>query len=127
VAVQAGVNVVIEASAASSQQAAKLTPFFDEREGSPWHGREDLSTDAQGYIFDVQGRLVGVLRDPPAEQAKPLVQTASVADQDDSSELEEAAREIELETTVTDLRRELADLKTRGQSRVSGRFAQLNW
>jgi hypothetical protein len=50
VAVQAGVNVVIEASTASSRQAAKLTPFFDEREGSPWHGREDLSTDPKAIF-----------------------------------------------------------------------------
>jgi hypothetical protein len=67
-AVSAGVNVVIESSAGNGPAAAKLTPFYDERESRPWFGRDDLSTDAQGYIFDTNGQLVGVVRDPPAER-----------------------------------------------------------
>jgi hypothetical protein len=63
--VEAGVQVVIECSTPSGSGASRLTPFSDERPDSPWYGRNGLLTDAQGYIFDAEGKLVGVLRELP--------------------------------------------------------------
>jgi hypothetical protein len=42
VAIDAGVSVIIESSNPTGG-ASRLTPFADEREGSPWHGRSGLS------------------------------------------------------------------------------------
>ena len=113
--VQAGINVVIESSSPGGPAAAKLTPFYDERESSPWFGRDDLSTDAQGYIFDTNGQLVGVVRDPPAERPQVAApKTMEVSDQNGAPDLDEVRREAELEATVKELRGELNALRERG-------------
>ena len=70
--VQTGINVVIESSSPGGPAAAKLTPFYDEREISPWFGRDDLSTDAQGYSYEqhsIRVQAPGSLRDRTSLQS----------------------------------------------------------
>jgi hypothetical protein len=112
IAVNAGVQVVIESSVSDGKESARLSPFMDEREGSPWYGRAGLSTDASGYIFDEAGRLVGVLRDLPAERApampvsvQPVVQTSAAPPADRSNpELHKQIEELKQQIAAAEQR-----------------------
>jgi hypothetical protein len=124
--VNAGIQVVIESTGATpnGSGAAALTPFCDEREGSPWHGRTRLSTDAQGYIFDEAGKLVGVLRDLPQERAPAMpVSREPVAE---TPYEQSPNRTAQLAARIEELTQQIATLKANGNpTGIPGRLGQM--
>jgi hypothetical protein len=119
VAVSAGVSVVIESSAPNgSGSSSRLTPFMDEREGSPWRGQNDLVTDAQGYIFDATGKLLGVLRDLPPECTPAIAPTNPAPPARTTQPVDHSAERI------AQLTREIAALKTNGHG-IPSRLGQM--
>jgi hypothetical protein len=100
VAVNAGVHIVIESSVSDGKESAKLSPFMDERPDSPWFGRTGLSTDSTGYIFDGAGRLLGILKDLPAERAPVMSVPVQSGSQTPAAQLD---RKVELQERIAEL------------------------
>jgi hypothetical protein len=132
VAVSAGVNVVIESSAANGSASNNLTPFSDERAHSPWYGRNGLVTDAAGHVYDQGGILLGVVRSLPAERAPTSQAQASkpMSHPMPATTMAPTAPNLEQAARIAQLTQEIAALKARQQSNngvgsVPGRLSQV--